>query len=215
MAMEEFSHLLSASTQDLILASLYNATVGDSYRVGGVDGDNLYPSYSNTVCFAGFRSFDSNANAKLQAIMHGLLTGWTGRRLNVSNMTMAGEKWAQQIIDLFDRNNTLSEFNSATYTGISLYGLTLWSKYLPSDSVMAQNGPRMIKYTWEAVAQLWHPGLKNLAGPWDRSYGYDMNRYLGALALWLWTLIGKEGSSMISQVRENCLLPIDCFENVC
>ena len=49
MALEEFSGLLSNSTQTLILQSLANATVGDSYRVGGVDSDNLYPSYSNPV----------------------------------------------------------------------------------------------------------------------------------------------------------------------
>lgn len=49
MMMEEFSHLLSSHTQNLILASLHNATRGDEYRVGGVDNDNLYPSYSNPV----------------------------------------------------------------------------------------------------------------------------------------------------------------------
>jgi hypothetical protein len=57
-------------------------------------------------------------------------------------------RYAQEIIDLFDRNNTLSEFNSGTYTGVSLYGLTLWCKYLPEDSVMAQRGPTMVKHTW-------------------------------------------------------------------
>lgn len=32
-----------------MLESLHNATKGDEYRVGGVDDDNLYPSYSNPV----------------------------------------------------------------------------------------------------------------------------------------------------------------------
>lgn len=50
MMMEEFSHLLNKHTQDLILESLRNSTKGDEYRVGGVDDDNLYPSYSNPVC---------------------------------------------------------------------------------------------------------------------------------------------------------------------
>lgn len=57
----------------------------------------------------------------------------------------------------------------------------------------------MIKYTWESVAQLWHPQLLNVAGPWDRSYGFDMNRYLSILALNIWTLIGKEKSSIIAK----------------
>jgi hypothetical protein len=132
--------------------------------------------------------------------MRALVSGWTGRRLNDANFTASGEKYAQQIIDLFDRNNTLSEFNSGTYTGVSLFGLVLWSKYLPKDSVMAENGPRMLRDTWHAVSQLWHPGLKNMAGPWDRSYGYDMNRYLSLMALWFWAFIGKEKSSLIAYV---------------
>lgn len=47
--LEEFPDLLDDAVQDLMLGSLFNATVGDSYRVGGVDDDNLYPSYSNPV----------------------------------------------------------------------------------------------------------------------------------------------------------------------
>jgi len=85
------------------------------------------------------------------------MSGWVGHRLNESNMTISGEKYAQGIIDLFDRNNTLSEFNSGTYTGVSLYGLTLWCKYLPSDSVMAKRGPSLVRYTWEAVGQYESP----------------------------------------------------------
>jgi hypothetical protein len=32
--------------------SLFNNTKGDSYRVGGVDTDNLYPAYTNPVGLA-------------------------------------------------------------------------------------------------------------------------------------------------------------------
>ncbi|KAF0644232.1 hypothetical protein FPSE5266_12152 [Fusarium pseudograminearum] len=183
MALEEFPKLISKPTQELMLESLHNATKGDEYRFGNLDPkkDNLYPSYSNP------------------AIMRAFMSGWTGRRLKESNMTRSGERYAQQIIDLFDRANTLSEFNSGTYTGVSLYGLTLWSKYLPKDSIMAKHGPEMIKHTWEAVGSLWHPGMKNMAGPWDRSYGYDMNRYLSLMALWFWAFIGKENSSLIQK----------------
>ncbi|KAJ0283317.1 hypothetical protein COL940_004663 [Colletotrichum noveboracense] len=180
MALEEFPHLLSNDTQDLILASLHNTTKGDEYRVGGVDDDNLYPAYSNP------------------AIMRALVSGYTGRKLGDANMTQSGENYAQEIIHLFDRANTLSEFNSGTYTGVSLFGLILWSKYLPEDSIMTQKGPQMLTDTWKAVAQLWNPSMKNMAGPWDRAYGYDMSRYVSLMALWFWTLIGKENSSLIS-----------------
>jgi hypothetical protein len=132
--------------------------------------------------------------------MRAFTAGWTGRRLNDSNMTTSGENYALAQLELFDRANTLSEFNSGTYTGVSLFALSLWAKYLPDDSVMKQNGPRMIQYTWEAVSQLWHPDLKNIAGPWDRSYGFDMNRYLSLMALHLWNIVGKDKSSIIEKV---------------
>jgi hypothetical protein len=38
---EEFRHLLPDDVQNLILESMYNNTIGGSYRVGGVDDDNL------------------------------------------------------------------------------------------------------------------------------------------------------------------------------
>ena len=131
--------------------------------------------------------------------MRAFVSGWTGRRINNTNFTTAGEYYAGQIIDLFDRANTLSEFNSGTYTGVSLFALSLWAKYLPDDSIMKQKGPLMIQHTWEAVSQLWHPQMKNVAGPWDRSYGFDMNKYLSLLALHIWNLIGKEKSSIINK----------------
>ncbi|KAH7035151.1 uncharacterized protein B0I36DRAFT_88856 [Microdochium trichocladiopsis] len=179
--LEEFSGLLKNETQDLLVASLYNTTIGDTYRVGGVDDDNLYPAYSNP------------------SIMRAFVSGWVGRRVNDQNMTDAGEMYAQEIIDLFSMSNTLSEFNSGTYTGVSTFGLTLWAKYLPKTSIMGQKGPEMLLETWKAVAKLWHPEMKNMAGPWDRSYGYDMNRYLSIMALWFWTIIGKENSSLIKR----------------
>lgn len=49
IALEEFPHLINPHVTRLIEESLYNNTVGDTYRVGGVDRDNLYPSYTNPV----------------------------------------------------------------------------------------------------------------------------------------------------------------------
>lgn len=171
---EEFGHLLSEPLKDLMLESLHNCSVGDSYREGGVNGDNLYPSYSNS------------------AIMRAIGTGWTGRHTGDNNMTQAGENYAKQIIELWDMYNTLSEFNSATYTGISLFGLTLWCKYMPDDSILAQRGPDILRGVWNTTAQLWHADMRNLAGPWDRSYSFDMTIHLGHLSLFLASIIGRE-----------------------
>lgn len=182
LMLEEFPHLIPHETQDYMLESLFNTTIGDSYRVGGVDTDNLYPAYSNP------------------SIMRAFVSGWVGRRANDSNMTIAGETYAQEVIDLFKRDNTLSEFNSGTYAGVSLFALTLWAKYQPQDSVMGQYGGEMIKHTWNSLGELYNANLKNVAGPWDRSYGYDMNKYLSILALQMWTLVGKENAPMNAKV---------------
>lgn len=186
---EEYGHLLPASTRTLILESMYNNTIGDSYRVGGVDGDNLYPAYSNP------------------SLMRAVGSGWTGRKLNDTNMTLAGEAYAQEILDLFDRNNTLSEFNSATYCGVSLFALTLWAKYMPSSSVMGANGARMISDVWETVGELYNANLRNIAGPWDRSYGFDQNLYVGIMNIYLWSLVGSDRAPGINTVSRGGRTP--------
>lgn len=169
---------------------MHNNTVGDSYRVGGVDGDNLYPAYSNP------------------SLMRAVGTGWTGRQLNDSNMTAAGEMYAQEVLDLFNRNNTLSEFNSPTYCGVSLFALTLWAKYLPADSsVMGANGPRMIAEIWTTVGELYNANLRNIAGPWDRTYGFDMNLYVGIMNAYLWSLVGLDRAPGINTVSRGGKTP--------
>lgn len=171
---EEYGHLLPASTRSLILESMRNNTIGDSYRVGGVDDDNLYPAYSNPW------------------LMRAVGAGWTGRKLNDSNMTAAGEAYARAALDLFDRNRTLSEFNSPTYCGVSLYALTLWAKYMPASSAMGANGARMVRDVWASVGALYNANLRNMAGPWDRSYGFDQNLYVGIMNIYLWSLVGAD-----------------------
>jgi hypothetical protein len=183
--LEEFPHLIPRNVQNYMIESLYNTTIGDSYRVGGVDDDNLYPAYSNP------------------SIMRAFVSGWVGRRTNDSNMTIAGETYAKEIIDLFTRDNTLSEFNSGTYAGVSLFALTLWAKYMSQDSLMGQHGPDMIHHTWTSLGQLYNANLKNVAGPWDRSYGFDMNRYLSILALQMWTIVGKENAPIHPKVSQD------------
>lgn len=75
--MEEFQHLLGADLVELMKNSMYNATVGDGYRVGGVDMDNrmlpflmkvdlnaqvliqVYPVYSNPW-YGSFHDLEAN-----------------------------------------------------------------------------------------------------------------------------------------------------------
>ncbi|RHZ53578.1 uncharacterized protein CDV56_105837 [Aspergillus thermomutatus] len=172
---EEFRGLLPADVQHLILESLYNNTVGDSYRVGGVNDDNLYPAYTNAW------------------LMRSVVTSWIGHKFNDANMTAAGDSDAREFLNLFDRNHTLSEFNGPTYAGVSIYALTVAAKYLAqTNSTIGQTAARVISEVWDYESLLWNSNMRNFAGPWDRSYGYDMNEYVSIMSLWVWTLIGKE-----------------------
>lgn len=47
----QFSDLLWPQNKDNLRKAMYIAVKGDGYRVGGVDGDNLRPVYSNvSIC---------------------------------------------------------------------------------------------------------------------------------------------------------------------
>ncbi|KAL4737187.1 hypothetical protein BDV11DRAFT_172242 [Aspergillus similis] len=174
---EEFQRLLPPDLSDLILESVYNSTKGDSYRVGGVGEDNLYPAYSNAW------------------LMRTVASSWAGRQLNDANMTAAGDADASDFLDLFDRSHTLSEFNGPTYAGVSLYALTIAAKYLGStNATIGHNAGRLIQQIWEYESLFWNPYMRNLAGPWDRSYGYDMNNYVAIMSIWVWALVGKESA---------------------
>lgn len=182
--LEEFPHLLPSALQSRLLESLHLDAVGDTYRVGGVDGDNLYPCYSNA------------------ALMHAVLSSWVGAKTQDANLTAEGETWAREILELFDMDSTLAEFNSPTYLGVSLFALTVGAKYLPSNSTLGREAGRMIGETWELVGEMYNAGMGrgNLAGPWDRSYGYDMERYLSIMALWVWGLVGLEEAPVWEKV---------------
>jgi hypothetical protein len=45
---------------------------------------------------------------------------------------------------------------------------------------------------WTDIARFYHAGLRNLCGPFDRSYGMDMRRYVALLGEWIWLISGKD-----------------------
>ncbi|KAJ5225608.1 hypothetical protein N7468_006833 [Penicillium chermesinum] len=162
MALNDYDHLLPQKTVSKIEQSLHIAAKGDLYRVGGVDGDNLYPCYSNPW------------------IMRTILQNWVGTRVGDANLTQSGEKFAQELYDLWSMHHTLSEFNSPTYSGVAMWALALWSH-------------------WNELAGLYNANLKNLAGPWDRTYGYDMKQYASLVGAVIWGAVGRDHAPIPQQ----------------
>ncbi|NUP65729.1 MAG: hypothetical protein HOW71_26580 [Nonomuraea sp.] len=42
------------------------------------------------------------------------------------------------------------------------------------------------------ITRYYHPGLRNLCGPFDRAYGMDMTRHVAGLGQWLYYLMGRD-----------------------
>ncbi|KAJ7607118.1 hypothetical protein DFH06DRAFT_1347619 [Mycena polygramma] len=181
IVMEEFQHLLEPSLVTLIKNSMYNATVGDGYRVGGFNGDgysaggfigdNLYPVYSNPW------------------YMRVMAATYVGNMMGNANMSYWGNRWAAEAVANFNLYGTLAEFNSGTYTGVTLYALSLWG-YMPKNSTIVQHARDIIAQTWTSIGMYYNPTLHTLWGPWDRAYGYDMRAYYGILGGQITGLIG-------------------------
>ncbi|KAJ7731725.1 hypothetical protein B0H16DRAFT_1772439 [Mycena metata] len=160
--MEEFQHMLEPSLVTLIKKSMYNAIVGDGYRVGGFNsdgysaggliGDNFYPIYSNP---------------------------WSVVVYFLVNYPMGSQDTIQ-----FWR-----QFNCGTYKGVTLYALSLWG-YMPKSSTIVKHAKDIIAKTWTSIGMFYNPTLHTLGGPWDRTYGYDMRAYYGILGGQIAGIIG-------------------------
>ena len=97
---------------------------------------------------------------------------------------------AQAIYDLFKVDNAFEEYNSPTYYGPDLYALALWRSLAPSP-LLRRLGAEMESLLWLDLSRYYHPGLRNMCGPYDRSYGMDMTRYAAVLGQWIWLVSGQ------------------------
>ncbi len=96
----------------------------------------------------------------------------------------ADEDLARAVRRAFEEHGAFEEYNSPTYYGIDLYALALWRRFPPTPK-FAKWGKRMWRALWTDIARWWHPGLRNLCGPYSRAYGMDMARYAALLELWM------------------------------
>jgi hypothetical protein len=116
-----------------------------------------------------------------------LMRAW----LEVEHGRPGAEEYAAEIVRLFDEHGAFEEYNSATYYGIDLYALALW-RDRSSSPLLREAGARIEEAVWRDVARWYHPGMRNLCGPWSRSYGMDLTVYASLLGLWMWPALGRE-----------------------
>ncbi|THH15465.1 hypothetical protein EW146_g5028 [Bondarzewia mesenterica] len=189
LALERSGRLIPDSVVSQVEQSLLKAGKGNLLRYQGrgpyansvtvnSSADNLdaVRAVNCMLVVSSYDIFEAYTNPYLMGVF---VMSYIGHRLNDTELIEKSEEDAQTIYDLFTYGdfNTFSEYNSGTYTGVDIWALALWIKYAPKGSNVAKYGPFMLNNTLVDLGTLYHAGLRNLAGPWDRSYGYDMTRY--------------------------------------
>jgi len=125
------------------------------------------------------------------ALMQAQMLVYAGDRMGERSWIEAGEEMGREVHRLFELHGAFEEYNSPTYYGTDIYALGLWQAYC-SSPLLRQWGAEIEEALWRDIAQFYHAGLKNVAGPYDRSYGMDMRRYVALLGEYIWLVTGRE-----------------------
>lgn len=125
------------------------------------------------------------------ALMYGALWDFAATHDNNAEWKQKSAAWVREVARLYHLYNSFDEYNSPTYYGVDLFGLALWRSY-GSTAEMREAGRNIEIHLWSDIAEFYHPGLRNLAGPYDRSYGMDMETYVAYGGLWIRALLPKE-----------------------
>lgn len=124
------------------------------------------------------------------ALMRAPFEMWAGARYAEPEWRARGEAWAETIHRRFLQHGAFDEYNSPTYYGPALFALGFWRRYAPAAR-LARLAVEMEAALWRDVARLYHAGLRNLCGPYARSYGMDMTRYVAILGQAIWIAVGR------------------------
>ncbi len=134
-----------------------------------------------------------------------------------ANTRTRGLAYAHEIKRMFGKQNAFAEYNSPTYYGINFFALGLWQNF---SQDLAEMGREINTHLWADVARFYHAGMKNLCGPWSRSYGMDMQSYVSALSLWIWAATDRriapfpQSTRDLAHAHDFCLGPIAAFSAV-
>jgi len=135
---------------------------------GEIQEGRLRPAYSNI------------------ALLYGALIDFAGARFKNAGWSRRAAEWTALVHREFTRYGAFTEFNSPTYYGTDLSGLVLWRDY-GTTAAMREAGAGMEAALWRSIASMYHAGLSNMAGPYDRAYGMDMRHYATLVGLYLLT----------------------------
>jgi hypothetical protein len=160
MILIEYPDRIPASLADRLYASIDLAITGE------IQDGRLKETYSNI------------------ALMYGALWDFAAAHNGNADWKRGAAAWNEEVNRLYRLHDTFFEFNSPTYYGVDIYGLALWREY-GSTPRMRTMGADMEASLWNDIADFYQPSLRNISGPYDRSYGIDMESYVAVTGVWL------------------------------
>jgi hypothetical protein len=167
LILEEFPDRIPADLRPAMISSIDDAVAGE------IKDGRLVPTYTNPALMLGFLWY--------YAAVHGNRPDWIA----------PATKWQEDIYKLFKQHDTFFEYNSPTYAGVDFFALALWRDYGFTPR-MRSIGSEMEATLWRSVADLYNANLRNISGPYDRSYGMDMQSYVSVTGLWLRTVLDAD-----------------------
>jgi hypothetical protein len=142
----------------------------DDAVAGEMKQGRLVPTYTNPALMYGF--------LWNYAVVHGGRPEWKAQ----------AEQWMDTVYKLYKQHDAFFEYNSPTYAGVDVFALALWRDYGDTPQ-MRSRGREMEAGLWRATADLYNANLRNISGPYDRSYGMDMQSYVSVMGIWLRTVL--------------------------
>ena len=125
------------------------------------------------------------------ALMYGFLWSFAAERGGRPEWRTEAQKWQDTVYGLYKQHDAFFEFNSPTYAGVDFFALALWRDYGFTKQMRAR-GEEMEAGLWRATADLYNANLRNISGPYDRSYGMDMQSYVSVTGVWLRTVLDAD-----------------------
>lgn len=129
------------------------------------------------------------------ALMQGFLLGFAGERLARPGWISAAAAWVGEIGREFVAHESFDEYNSPTYYGVDLYGLALLRAHGATPELRA-TGAHLEAALWRDIGRFYHAGLRNLAGPYDRAYGMDLQEYVALAGTWMGFVLPAEATPL-------------------
>lgn len=171
----EYPDRLPAGLQKRMMASIVYALQGEMQE------GRLAPSYTNI------------------ALMYGYLLSYAAEYGGKPEWKPSAEKWQRDVYKLYKQHDAFNEYNSPTYAGVDFYALSLWRDYGLSEETRRM-GRKMEDGLWRATAAFYNANLRNISGPYDRSYGMDMQSYVSIDGLWLRMVLDQQNAPLTNFV---------------